>query len=135
VLAVVALLAAGCQSGGSHAAAQSSLKAIATNSQVAADESAAEKNIIQPCLSSIKLAQVKSCIEGKVPPAARNQLKSCLAQSAARDKVWTQDGRHLWDTVSLNQCVAAAIPSASPGGKGNPKPSPSPSPSTTAAGK
>jgi hypothetical protein len=121
VVSLVILLAACGGPKGSHAAAEQSAKgdlhAVASSSAVASDEAAAEKNIIQPCLTAANVTsvtKVKSCVEAKVPPADRAQLKSCLAKAAANDKVWTKAGRLQFEKVGIQQCAAAAIPDASP---------------------
>jgi hypothetical protein len=109
------VLLAGCGSGtGKVTAEKSDLHAVASSSQVAADEQAAVRNVVDPCLSALHIAAVQTCIEGKVPPAQRQATKKCLLNAALADHVSRKTGRQTFMDVSAPQCVAAALATASP---------------------
>lgn len=81
--AAVAVLVVACNGTGHHStAARQAVHSAAANPTVAAGEQAAAK-LVASCVTSAHLADAKTCIEGKLPPAKRAAAKTCLAQAAA----------------------------------------------------
>jgi hypothetical protein len=101
--ALVALMPVAC--GKSSPAVSSRAHAIASSTVVAGDEQAAAR-LVQSCVTAAHIAQVKSCLESKVPPAKRAALRACLASDAASS---IGPGGKAKFKAGAQACVAAAL--------------------------
>jgi hypothetical protein len=111
-----ALAACGGGGGSSSGAARSAAGSIAANPTVKADEQAAAK-LIQGCLTAAHIADVKSCILGKVSKDKRTALGQCLARDAA-GVVGRADARAKF-AQGAQACVTTALAVPVPGASAN----------------